>query len=825
MVAIDQFKKGLKHLDLKDLDIKLKKHKSTKLVNFTYILRNHLYALTDTDLKIIDLSTGEINSDKKLYRIWDPQGYKFHICREKEKTELCYIDRNGLVIIDLNHYLIYEVDDLVRGQCLTQIGGVNTQKLLKYYLRVENPEHQAPEFNIDEGKTEVATAVNTAGSYLTDGFGVSLFAILRIGYGKIRTVKVLTLRNLEGFDPSGIGMSYIEYHKLVYIFLKNKKSRDRCQIRVFNVKTRRIVRIWNIADMDFSFDAIKIKKGKLILRSNTEIFLLNILKSKTKYIPCSPSETAFFTKSKDYAATPSKRVRFRHGLTFLKTDFQRFQNPSPDYPSIGYRLKNGDFVITQDHYSLRFIYNVTKNRLIQILRVDHCSEVPSYFSQGIVNATPNINLLKKFYLKRFNVENKSVDFVYHKFFKKMTKGFYKRFENIHSIPGTPRMYFEAHRLFDTRIYNKSKRFRESEEYKRLYDCLYCIEYNYLTTKTVIYDLPVSSERTFRVIGEDSCSKSVYLIDSEATLIKLETIDQKVELIDYSSYGAKEDRFGEFNDWSVEFNYLVHDSKIFFKNFTGLVIMYDLEDQSRRAIFENVENPRMTILHLDRITNQVSIYENTNSIQVFNIESQELWEYDLEQRLIPYISDMDQESLKMNYVQTFKKKLTLITGETIKIVYFNDRESVRVEEIQLMVHTDHFQSETILMNQKYYLVVSGECLLDLVQGKYVKFSFEDQFHFLYKMKNIDIDKLERLYRIAMKFKQSAFVLFEHKLNFSKVLCQLDMTDIFLPYIKAICYVTLSRGVELNANDYCYEMKNEANDLGAIWETLSQAPALK
>lgn len=103
------------------------------------------------------------------------------------------------------------------------------------------------------------------------------------------------------------------------------------------------------------------------------------------------------------------------------------------------------------------------------------------------------------------------------------------------------------------------------------------------------------------------------------------------------------------------------------------------------------------------------------------------------------------------------------------------------------------------------------MLDLTAGKYIKFNFEHQFSFLRKVNEIDMSKLEKLYKMAMKFKQTGFVLFERELNFSKVMRDMGIFSMFDGYVKAVCVInanyyrkgsrkqTVERGKEKDKSD--------------------------
>jgi hypothetical protein len=71
------------------------------------------------------------------------------------------------------------------------------------------------------------------------------------------------------------------------------------------------------------------------------------------------------------------------------------------------RLKNGNFMIKFEYQILKIYWNLTKERIEKVLRIEHPSEVPQFLQGQILHSCPNINHLKKFYLKKFNLETLS----------------------------------------------------------------------------------------------------------------------------------------------------------------------------------------------------------------------------------------------------------------------------------------------------------------------------------------------------------------------------------------------------------------------------------
>jgi hypothetical protein len=143
------------------------------------------------------------------------------------------------------------------------------------------------------------------------------------------------------------------------------------------------------------------KKNKLVLRSNSELFIVNILSLKTRFFTILPSEQVFFTQQKDYNSSPSPRVTMKNGLTFVDSKLEHMGKKGRNKVI---RLKGGNFLISFSYEILKIYWNVTKERIDNVFRIDHPSEVPSFLKKNILYSSPNINHLMKFYMKKLDLE-------------------------------------------------------------------------------------------------------------------------------------------------------------------------------------------------------------------------------------------------------------------------------------------------------------------------------------------------------------------------------------------------------------------------------------
>jgi hypothetical protein len=89
---------------MQNLDIKLKKMPSLSQKYFTYTVKNTEFVMADTAMLIYSYKTQEWDQDKKLYRIWEPQGYPFAVSQDKKDIYL--IDDRGFVLISRKFYTI-----------------------------------------------------------------------------------------------------------------------------------------------------------------------------------------------------------------------------------------------------------------------------------------------------------------------------------------------------------------------------------------------------------------------------------------------------------------------------------------------------------------------------------------------------------------------------------------------------------------------------------------------------------------------------------------------------------------------------------------------
>lgn len=203
-----------------------------------------------------------------------------------------------------------------------------------------------------------------------------------------------------------------------------------------------------------------------------------------------PQEQVFFTKKKDYNSSPSFRVKFEYGLTFVNSDLATMGIPLRNEVV---RLKNGNFLIKFDYKVLKIYWNLTKERIERVFRIDYPSEIPSILVGHELRSYPNINFLKKFYLKTLNFQTSTLELSMNTFFKKYTNHYFKKYETVQFLPGTSKIYFEANRQVDKYIYPKNSIYSRTTCYNKLYNKLQCIEFDYLTKRCIVYRLDVDKD--------------------------------------------------------------------------------------------------------------------------------------------------------------------------------------------------------------------------------------------------------------------------------------------------------------------------------------------
>lgn len=186
------------------------------------------------------------------------------------------------------------------------------------------------------------------------------------------------------------------------------------------------------------------------------------------------------------------------------------------------RLKNGNFIIKFEYQYLKIYWNLTKERIEKVFRIDYPSEIPPLLVGNSLFTTPNINHIKKHFMCKFNLETATTQMNFLNFFKKYTRNFTKKFERIKYIPGTSKVYFEGSRQVDELIYNRDTVFVKSQDYDKLYNTLQCIDYDFLTNRCIIYELPCVKEDGFELLGFDLCSELSYIVTCDQVIYKLDS---------------------------------------------------------------------------------------------------------------------------------------------------------------------------------------------------------------------------------------------------------------------------------------------------------------
>lgn len=166
--------------------------------------------------------------------------------------------------------------------------------------------------------------------------------VKRCNKGSISKLTVFVIKKLKEMDLSSVKFIYCRKQHLIMVFIKHRSFPGKCKIFILSSKNHKLVREMTTLNMNFNFSQMMFCKDKLILRSNTELFMVNILSSKSKFCTMLPSEQVFLTKKKDYNSSPSSRVRMKFGLTFVDSEMSAMGiNKRNDIS----RLKNGNFII------------------------------------------------------------------------------------------------------------------------------------------------------------------------------------------------------------------------------------------------------------------------------------------------------------------------------------------------------------------------------------------------------------------------------------------------------------------------------------------------
>jgi hypothetical protein len=212
---------------------------------------------------------------------------------------------------------------------------------------------------------------------------------------------VFVIYDLQDMDLNSMKFIYCSRKRRIIVFIAHKSFPGKCRIFVICARTYKLTREMTMLNMNFDFHQMQYRKDKLVLRAHSELFIVNILSCKSKFCTITPSEQVFLTKKKDYNSSPSDRWRMKYGLTFVSSDMSSMGINKRNQIV---RLKNGNFIVKFDYKELKIYWNVTAERIEKVFRLDFPSEIPQFFKDHILHSAPNINYMKKFYLKKFNLE-------------------------------------------------------------------------------------------------------------------------------------------------------------------------------------------------------------------------------------------------------------------------------------------------------------------------------------------------------------------------------------------------------------------------------------
>lgn len=148
----------------------------------------------------------------------------------------------------------------------------------------------------------------------------------RVRRTRARDLKVGSVWKIHGLKDIDVGTVKIincrKQNILLISFqhkpsIENFKSR-KAKIILFSSSNFRVLKVLsqNTTSLD-DFTDFLFCKNKVALRSRNLVYVVNLQTSKWKFQPISTTDQVFLVNKKDYASSPSKRVRIIHGLTFI----------------------------------------------------------------------------------------------------------------------------------------------------------------------------------------------------------------------------------------------------------------------------------------------------------------------------------------------------------------------------------------------------------------------------------------------------------------------------------------------------------------------------
>ena len=763
------------------ISIKEKKQMHLDLHYFSKSYQNREFIFCDDGMRIVDFSAGEISLCQELYRVWDPKGQPFWLGYCRGLALLAFVDYNGLnfveaYITDLDaeedhevRFRRYVVDSKVRGNFEFDSTVTSQKKKLGYYLRkmigkdgygygelkqirrVRIPRKKADK-NLEGGRSkggleDVDFRFGVKKGWLRIGkFSRKNLSLMRfIFHQKQNLLILITERGIGGANQTNLNARTADMTTRGKSGRSSRKARKPKQkfivVHIYKAGTKKLIRTFKIRISIFeSISLIKVKKSKLMLRANNKIFLINFVKLLVYQVKVKPTDRVMFTKKKDYLSGNSRRLKFFKGITIVDTNFKGMTGA--ECYDIA-RLKKGDILVKLDYNILRLYYNITQKRLELVVRLDLPSEITPFYNGFNLYETPNINQLRRFYLKIFDMKSHKMDITLHRSFKKLTSPFQKRFKNIQRLEYTSRIYLEATRLND----HSASKYKKTRSLMKTFKPLYCIEYDFVRKKVLFFKLPSLAKNSLFPLGEDlgwrlpelarmreegvegknvdrTIAKKrhlreegygvVYVLDSQRRLIrlirhleeaeevKLDWIDQIVEgegdgkeepnpaenqplrsttASGEASLRAEDrDNFGNFKKTGLDSKYFFYAGRAYFCNSVSLVCL-DLYKKRRRVLIEKLEHPKNLILHFDNSKKQLIIFDNSLKIYTlrFNPDGSE---QDLITHTLPNTLIRKRANLldlKLHHVNTSRNQFCVVYGHKVSIFHFTELESAENRE--------------------------------------------------------------------------------------------------------------------------------------------------
>lgn len=556
-------------------------------------------------------------------------------------------------------------------------------------------------------------------------------------------------------------------------------------ITIYNIRPiRQLIR--RIIESDDRILGISSKRTQILISFYSSISVIGLSQRKVKTIRVKGGSVPIAFHKNDEESTNPILTTINCSTRLTIIEFESVMDLSNF--EVQQIIRGGDGMIycllkTQQIYIL-YSLNEMKAKLTW-RREQHMVLHPIYKNGNIITI-PNFHTYETFLSVQFNPLVNSLDFDTFGFFKKLTRGFMKRYLDSSNLPYSNFIYIPGRRIYDSSIYKDAN--KDSSEFAELYSNLVLLELDVIHQTFKLYQTELHNELDMRIIMEDSFKDEFYAEDSNGRVWRASRKEEQI----YPVNGMFAPQWRNSLIWN----------RFALKQESEGVSLWEIDQYEIKKLFVIVEFGEewafQLLLDHDKL-DQTEERENkitkacfllVSFIDVSHIISVDLLDplLPVKSHLTPSFTYTSRLSFKKCQIITPKGSISFFDEERI-IEIRGDHVSLNLSIIpiksKIKITDKIYAYERQKRRLSYVKFFGSESLLALDDNSQIRFCFWSKLRKLKPLiRKADENSVYELAEFATKYRVIAIDFFERQLNISFYLFQFHKFDTLKCYLRNI-----------------------------------------